>query len=225
MHLKRTSFNGNPNVGLYGVVTDELILVGKEVPDDKDDMLEDILGKPVKRVSIAGTGLVGVFCLWHEGKLLVPGIAFDHELETLEDAGVTYEVIETDLTCLGNNVLVGQKSALAHPDFSDAELDSISDALGLPIERATITDIEAVGAVGIMREEKGLFHRDIPPKAVKELESQLGLTITQGTVNMGNPYVKSGMLVSRQGFIIGDASGGPEVKNADEALGFIGDEA
>ncbi|MBW2983290.1 translation initiation factor IF-6 [Candidatus Woesearchaeota archaeon] len=223
MHLKRTSFNGNPNVGLYGVATDDMLLIGKEVPEDKDGMLEEVLGLPVKRVSIAGTGLLGVFCLWHDGKLLVPGITFDHELEDLEALGVAYEVIDTDLTCLGNNVLVGLKSALAHPDFTDAELSRLSDALGLPVERATIMEVESVGAVGVTKAEKGLFHRDIPPEAIKDLESQLGLDITQGTVNMGNPYVKSGVLVTNHGFIIGDASGGPEVRNADEALGFIGD--
>ncbi|MFP4524359.1 MAG: hypothetical protein ACLFO2_03540 [Candidatus Woesearchaeota archaeon] len=225
MHLKRTSFNGNPNVGLYGVATDELLLMGKEVPDDKDDMLEKVLGLPVRRVSIAGTGLLGVFCLWHEGKLLIPGIAFDHELQDLEELGVAYQVIDTDLTCLGNNVLVGRKSALAHPDFTDADLSRIGDALGLPVERATVMEVESVGAVGVTRGLKGLFHRDIPPEAVKDLESQLGLEITQGTVNMGNPYIKSGVLVTNDGFIIGDASGGPEVRNADEALGFIGDDS
>ena len=39
---------------------------------------------------------------------------------------------------------------------------------------------------------------------------------------MGVPFIGSGILANSHGFVIGDASGGPEIVNADEALGFIG---
>ena len=39
---------------------------------------------------------------------------------------------------------------------------------------------------------------------------------------MGVPFIGSGIVCNNHGFIIGDASGGPEIVNADEALGFIG---
>jgi len=44
------------------------------------------------------------------------------------------------------------------------------------------------------------------------------LNITTGTVNMGNPFVGSGILCNDKGFVIGDMSGGPEIMNAEEAL-------
>ena len=40
-------------------------------------------------------------------------------------------------------------------------------------------------------------------------------------VNMGGVQVSSGVAVNNKGFVIGTMSGGPEVMNADQALGFI----
>lgn len=221
-HVMLASFNGNPNVGLYGVVTDKHVLLGKEVPHAHDKQLEKVLGKPIERVTIAGTSLVGVFCVWTGKKLLVPGIIFDDELEVLRALGIDAVVITTKLTCLGNNILPGTKRALLNPDFKEHERKAIEEALELPCEAATIMEVEAIGALGIARGRQALFHRDIPPQEVKRLGKDLGLDITQGTVNMGNPYIKSGILLSEEGFVIGDASGGPEITNADEAFGFVG---
>ena len=38
---------------------------------------------------------------------------------------------------------------------------------------------------------------------------------------MGSPYVSSGILTNKNGFVIGSMSGGPEIDNADKALGFL----
>ncbi|MBN1275470.1 translation initiation factor IF-6 [Candidatus Woesearchaeota archaeon] len=221
MHVYLTNFNGTPNVGLFGITTDDYVLLGKDVPEAHDQDIEKALQHPIKRITIAGTSLIGVFCQWANGKLLIPQITFDQERQALEQAGIPYTIIKTKLTCLGNNIIHSSKAGLLNPDFKDEEVEAIQEALGVPCERSRIMEIEALGAVGVIRDGKGLFHRDIPPVTVKELEEKLGIAITLGTVNMGNPYIKSGLLLGEQGFIIGDASGGPEITNADEALGFL----
>jgi translation initiation factor 6 len=223
MHIHTTSINGNPNVGLYGIVTDDYVLIGKEVAETEDQNISDVFGKEIRRITIAGTSLIGVFCLWHKETLYIPCITFDDEKEVLEELGISYQVIETELTCLGNNILIGPKAALLNPDFTDKEVKIIQKTLGLPCIQDTIADVEAVGSIGVIREKMGLFHRDIHPTVVKKLEKLLGISITLGTINMGNPYIKSGILLGKEGLIIGNASGGPEIRNADEALGFIED--
>lgn len=221
MHVHKASCNGNPNVGLYGIVTDKLTLLGKEFPEKDDDTVRDVFGKEIARITIAGTSLIGVFCVWHNNTLLIPSITFDHEIETLQELGIPYEVIRTELTCLGNNILVTEKAALINPDFTDEETAILEKALGVPCTRREVMDIEAVGGIGIAREGQGLFHRDLHPNIVQELEELLGITITLGTINMGSPYIKSGILLGKEGFLVGNTSGGPEIRNADEALGFI----
>ena len=49
----------------------------------------------------------------------------------------------------------------------------------------------------------------------------LKLKITRGTINFGSPYVRAGLVCNSNGFIVGDMSGGPEIQNVDESLGFI----
>lgn len=221
MHVYKTSCNGNPNVGLYGIITDKFVLLGKEFPEKEDETLRKVFGKDIARISIAGTSMLGVFCLWHNNTLYIPSIVFDDEKEALEALNIPFKVIETELTCLGNNILLSEQAAYINPDFTAKETKHLEEELGIPCKRKEIMEIEAVGSIGVIREGRGLFHRDLHPKLVQELEETLGITITLGTVNMGSPYIKSGVLVSKEGFIIGNTSGGPEIKNADEALGFI----
>ena len=42
-----------------------------------------------------------------------------------------------------------------------------------------------------------------------------------GSVNMGNPYVKAGIITNSNGFLIGNQSSGFEQSFVDEALGFL----
>lgn len=221
MHLSITNFNGNPNLGLYGIATSKYLLLGKDVPKTHDKTIAEVFGKEVKHINIAGTGLLGVFCLWTGEKLLIPQITFDTELEVLKELSIPFEVIDTELTALGNNVLLGVQGAILNPDFTDKDEEILGETLSLPCKRDTIVEVEAVGSIGVIRGDKGLFHRDIPPQKLRELEEFLGLRITTGTLNMGNPYIKSAIIVDEKGMIVGDASGGPEIQNADEALGFI----
>jgi translation initiation factor 6 len=50
------------------------------------------------------------------------------------------------------------------------------------------------------------------------IETTLKVPVTTGTLNLGNPYVKGGLVANSHGLIVGDMSGGPEIVNAEEAL-------
>ncbi len=220
MSVDKISFDGNPNIGLYATVTDKFVLLGKEVHERYDSRIEKVLGLPVRRVSMAGTGLIGVFSVWTGDKLLVPGILFDNELRALDSLNIDYEVVDSDLTCLGNNVLIGPEGVIINPEFSDSEKAFFEKATNRRVVKRSFLDVEAVGSLGVIRDSFGLFHRDLFPEDIDFLEEWLGVKIMTGSVNMGNPFVKSGVIVSNDGFLIGGTSGGPEIVNADEALGF-----
>lgn len=221
MHVAILQFNGNSAVGLFGVVTDKFVLLGKEVPMIHDKEIEKALGLPIKRITLAGTSMIGVFAHWGNKTLLIPSIVFDHEIKVIEDLEISYKIIETELTCLGNNILSSDFTAIVNPNFTEEETNIISEALAVPVKRETICGVEAVGSIASIRDNKGLFHRDLLPSDVKRLEKLFKITITTGSVNMGSPYINSGIILSEKGFVIGVASGGPEITNADEALGFI----
>jgi translation initiation factor 6 (eIF-6) len=48
--------------------------------------------------------------------------------------------------------------------------------------------------------------------------STLKVPTRRGTINMGSGFVKGGIAANKNGMVVGDASGGPEIVNAEQAL-------
>lgn len=223
MHVIQAHTQGNPNIGLYGYATDAYCILGPEAANLKE-LAEEALQVPVIITTIAGTSLAGVFLAGTSAKLLVPDIIFDHELAVLKKAGITVEVLETTHTALGNNLVVNDSGALAGPMFSERERADIERALGLAVHSFGIAGIEVVGSSMVVTTKGALIHRDATRFEQDMATDILRLPrIAPGTVNLGVPYVRSGILANSNGFLIGSSSGGPEIANADEALGFLED--
>ena len=84
-HVLMTSFQSNPNVGLYAYSSDNICLVGHMVPQKLHAKISDILRVPVYQLNIAGTSLLGVFCSGNSRCLLLPPIVFNEELKVLAE--------------------------------------------------------------------------------------------------------------------------------------------
>jgi len=220
-HILTASFNGNPNVGLYAFCNDKFCLLGKEVPESVSEKISEVLNVPVHRVTIAGTSLIGAFVAGNNNMILVPEIAFESELLALEKLNIPYTVIKTKYTALGNNILCNDTGALVNPCFSADTKKEIRQALNVSLKPGTVANIETVGSVGILRKEFCVIHRDASAEDIDYIESLLNVKCTIGTVNLGNPYVKSGLFCNRFGFVAGSLSGGPELSNIDESLGYL----
>lgn len=220
MHVTTATINGNPNIGLYGYATDSYCILGPDAAPLKK-LAEELLGVPVTITSIAGTSLVGAFCIGTDKKILVPGITFEHEIKKLEEAGLQVETLETVHTALGNNAIVTSKGALVGPMFNAKECAEIEEKLGVPVAQKNLADIEVIGSAIAANTKGALVHKDATKFESSMIKDTLGVPGTTGTVNMGSPYVRAGIITNSNGFIIGNMSGGPEITNADEALGFI----
>lgn len=212
-----TNFNGNPNIGLYAFASDSFCLVGHEVPDSQMKLLHKVLKVPVSRITIAGTNLVGVFVVGNSKVLLVPDIAFDEELAMLDRLKIDYRVISTTHTALGNNILMNDHGCIMNPEM---EIDGIRKALDIPIKACSVAGHPTVGSCAAMNRKGLLLHRDATAAEKDIISGILKLEIETGSVNMGNPYIRSGIICNTNGYVIGDLSGGPEIQNADIALGF-----
>lgn len=221
MHVLKTNFNGNPNVGLYGYCTDKYCLLGTEVPSACAKEIEEVLNVPVHQMTICGTSLLGAFLAGNSSMLLVPEIAFDYELKKLDQLKIPYTVIQVRLTALGNNLLCNDKGCLANPDFSADQKKRIRQALGVPLKPGKIAGLGTVGSLGALNTRGGIVHRDVTAKETKFAEDLLGVKLIPSTVNMGSPYIRSGLLLNDNGFVIGDHSGGPEIINVDDEMGYL----
>ncbi len=223
MHIIKTNFNGNPNVGMYGFCNNHYCLVGPEVPDEERKQITEVLDVPVHEATIAGTSLLGVFIAGNDQGLLIPDITFESERSHLKRLGIPFQVINTKLTALGNNILCSNKGCLINKDFEEDALQQIKTALNIPTQKQTIANLKVVGAIGVLNDKGCLIHRDISTTEKKTTESLLKVTVSPGTVNIGVPFIRSGILANNHGFVISDASGGPEIVHCDEALGFMGE--
>jgi translation initiation factor 6 len=221
MHVLKTDFNGNPNVGLYGYCSNEYCILGTEVPKKKAVQIEKVLKVPVHQMTMCGTSLIGVFLAGNSSTLLVPEIAFDYELKKLDRLEINYKVIKARLTALGNNLLCNDKGCLASPGFSAEQKKRIRQALGVSLKPGKIAGLETVGSLAVLNNAGCIVNRDITRPEKKYLEDLLGVPSFQSTVNMGSPYIRSALLCNDNGFIIGDASSGHEIVNVEESLGFL----
>ncbi len=221
MHVLMTNFHGNPNVGLYGYANDAYCLLGRDIPHQQARAIEQVLKVPVHQISMCGTSLIGVFCAGNNHMLLVPSLAFHHELDALDKLNIKFKVIKTKLTALGNNLLVNDHGCLANPEFSADTKKIIRQALGVSLKPGTIAGLETVGSAAILNKIGGVIHRDVEKAELRYVEDLFNTEFETGTVNMANPLIRSGVICNSHGFVVGDHSGGPEVNNIDHALGFL----
>jgi translation initiation factor 6 len=221
MHVLKTSFHGNPNVGLYGYCTKKYLLIGPEVPRQLHADFAKVFNREVKEITIAGSSLIGVFLAGNDHVVLIPSIAYPEEIEKIKKLGIPYSVLSTRLTCFGNNTLINNSFALISPEYSASEVKQIKDALNVPILQRKIADVDTVGSVAIMNNFGCLVHYEAPQHDLDFIREKFQVEVEHGSVNLGNPYVKSGIIVNEHGFIMGGLSGGPEVIHADRTFGFI----
>ena len=115
--------------------------------------------------------------------------------------------------------------AFATPSANDAPIvispRANEEALKVEAKEGRIADLPTVGSVAVMNNKGCAIHRDAENFEIDFIGSLLKLECESATVNMGNPFLSSGILVNSNGFIVGDISGGPEVTYLDEIFGFL----
>jgi translation initiation factor 6 len=220
-HILRANVMGNYNIGLFAFVNDNFCLVGNEVPKKLIKEMEKVLKVPVYRTSIAGTSLIGVFVSGNNNKLLVPDIIFHDELHRLREIS-DVDVIKTKYTALGNNILCNDSGCLVNPEYENSTINNIKKSLSIPVKRARINEeIEVIGSCLAITNKYGYGHPEMKDFEKEFFEETLKIRITKGTVAMGNPFVRSSLVVNKYGFVAGSQSTGIELSQIDEAFGFI----
>ncbi|MEM4397688.1 MAG: hypothetical protein QW757_03645, partial [Candidatus Woesearchaeota archaeon] len=161
--------------------------------------------------------------------LFVPEIMFESELKELERLKIKYKVLKTELTALGNNLLIVENKIIANPDFKDSLLKEIEKEFNFKIKKGKISELNIIGSLAKGNKKGVLVSTEIKDFELNFLNDFLNekqknndkILLTKGTLNFGSPYVSSAFICNSNGFIVGDISTGVEIQNLDEALGFI----
>ena len=225
VHVDKTNFKGDPNIGLYAVATDSFVLLGEKLNKKQTALLKEVLKVPIITSKIYGTPFAGIFCVANKNTLLVSDILFDEEFKSIKKqlkGIVKVKKFKTVHNALGNTILTNDKHAIISDDFSVVEVKKISAELNVKVKKIKIAESNVPGAYGILTNKGGMFGSITSDPSIKELEKLLKLGIGIGTVSTGSSIVSSGVIANSNGFLVSSNSSGFEIGRLDESLGFIG---
>lgn len=220
-HLIKASFHQNPNIGLYSFANDKFCLLPRIISEPLQKEMESVFHVPSHTMNICGTSMLGVFIAGNNHSLLLPKILFDSERAVFDKLKIPYTILNTDNTALGNNITANGHACLIHPDLEPYKAE-IKKALKVEkIKTATIAGIPTVGSLIVLNDKGCLLSAHASDEEAAEISSFFNLPVTRGTVNLGSPFVRSGVTSNSHGFAFGSKTGGPEAVQIDEALGFL----
>lgn len=211
--IEKYNYEGNTTVGLYGVATNKYAVVA---PEFKRKELFEV--DTVVETYISRTRLVGMFTAGNSNCLLLPENVAQREQEKLEESDINVEVIESKGNALGNLVLANDKGAIISPKLEDQK-EQIEDALEVDVEVMKIAGIPNPGVCGRANSKGVLLHRATGEDDAMKVKEALDVeNVDIGTVNMGSPFIGSGLICNNQLMLTGEDTTGPEIGRIDTTL-------
>lgn len=219
--MLRTSFNGSPFLGVFGVTTDESLLITPELRETtelKEELgVRNIYSGTVNEASVLGSMAVG-----NTHGIAVSSSALDSEVDRLREVcGVRVERVPGRINAVGNVVLANDEAAVASPELSEEARADIADILDVGITRTTIGGLNIVGSAAVATNQGVLVHPRTTDGELASLKDAFDLHVDVGTVNYGTPLVGSGLIANSHGYVAGGETTGPELGRIEETLGFV----
>jgi len=219
MKFSKLHFHRDPNIGLFSFATDKFCLVNRFAMKKDVDLLKKVLKVPVYQTSVLGTGLIGIFAAGNSKGIVISDRIYHEEIEEMQ-RNFEVLVLETKHTAFGNLILANDNGCIVSSDLDKFRKD-IRDFLGVDTRVGTIGGMDLVGSLAGCKSRGCLAHKEITDKEKKLIEKILDVNVSWATINFGNPWVKSGIIVNSNGLLYGDRTSGPELGIASETLGFI----
>lgn len=212
MEIEKYNYQGDTNIGFYATASNSHILVPRKF-EHKDYFPEKIV-----ETKIAGTNLVGLFTAGNSNCLLLPESVKDREVKKIEEAGINYHILDSIENALGNIILANDKGAIISPELEDQK-EEIEEALEVEVETGEIASIENPGVCGSANSHGAVIHRDASEEEAEHVKKVLQLDdINIGTVNMGSPYIGSGVVSTDEFILTGYDTTGPEIGRLDRVM-------
>lgn len=225
VHVAKINIDGDPNIGLYCIASDNFCLVGKSVPKKYMKIIAEVFKVPIIQSNVYGTSLVGVFAVACKNILLLPDVIFENELNEIKskaaEIGVTIKLIKTEHTALANNILCNSKKGILSSRFSAGDRKKITEALNLETKQLDLAQTKTPGSIGALTTRGAIFSSNLNNEEIKLVENFLGIEIGLGSVNMGSQMIGSGVVANSNGFLVGGDSSGYEIGRVEESLGFL----
>lgn len=213
---------GTASIGVYSLVTDEIAVVPKQIPETHAEKIEAWLGIKVIRTNIGGSILLGALACANSNGMILPHFVREEEIDILKSsADINLKIMKTKRTAYGNLVLANDFGALVDPRLRKSDVESIEDTLGAEVVPGEICGLPYVGSLAVGT-DKGVFaHPLITDEEQKVLEDVLKVHVGAGTINCGIPYVATGLLANSRAAVAGSLTTGPELFMIGQALDVV----
>ena len=219
--LKRIDLTGNPNIGVYISVNDDVAIVPLNLPDEKQDIVRETLDVEVIKTSIAGSNLIGALSTGNSNGFLVSPYIEDRELEKLENEGLNIIKLKDKYTAVGNIVAINDTAAIVNPNLSKDSLKTIEDELDVEVVTASLGNLDIIGSLITVTNKGFLLYRDSTPAEINFVEDTFKVQGNIGTVGRGITLVGACSIANNSGVIVGENTTGPEMARLEESLGFL----
>lgn len=220
--LKRINLTGNPNLGVYITVTNDVAIVPPNLLDSKAEILEEALDVNIIRSSIAGSNLAGALMVGNSNGFVVSPQIYDRELVNLKEAGIENVVPLPDkCTAVGNILAANDNGAMISPEVSDKAVSVVEETLGVDVVKAQIAGYNIIGSSLAVTNKGFLIHKDSSPGDMDLVQDVFGVEGNIGTVNRGIALVGACSISNSNGVIVGEDTTGPEMARIEESLGFL----
>jgi len=210
MNNEVMDYFGNPNIGLYVYTNNKYAIVSAAFSEDDVRKIASTLNVKVIQTTLAGTNLSGIFCVGNDNVLLLPNIVTEKELKVLDDNEIKYEVINTKFTALGNNMFCFNDICFINQRM-EAEVKEKLKKLFSKVIELTIATQDNIGSMIALNSKGIAVNLNITDDELSKIESELKQNIEKLTVNSGNKFIRSGVVVNDNGLIVGDISTGVEM--------------
>jgi translation initiation factor 6 len=220
--IARTDFEGDSNVGAYGIVTNSFVFTSSNMSEKGLDTIERTFNLPLIQSTVATLDAVGLVSVATSNGILVPYTTSDDELAQIKAASeVNVDWIDDKMTALGNIIIANDNGAMCHPDFDFKARQKISDTLGVEVVSGSIAKLPIVGANTVATNTGAIVHPLATAGEIELLTQLLKVHVEVGTVNRGNPYTSLGVLANTDGMIAGTDTTGVELAHISQVLGFV----
>ncbi len=208
--IAKADINGSPHIGAFCLVNDDVAFVPYSTSRRFEHILKNDLDVDVVRTMLAGTPLLGVFACLTNSRIVIPDIIEKDEIKILENHVPEVIILKERFTALGNLISLNDHGAVCSRYIKDID--------GILGKRIRLADSDLIGSAVYANNVGFLAHRDASDKELEELESILKIKGDVGTLNFGDPFVKSGIIGNKRGIIVGKQTSGPEMQRVDEVF-------
>lgn len=217
---KTISFGGDPNIGVFSRVFDDLAVIPPAAPAEFVSALKDNLDVEIVKTTIQGCEIIGSLLCGNSRGFVVSGLATVDEIGALKEYGDIYLLTHT-MNAAGNIIMTNGHIAVVHPDMPAGMAQDIGEFLGTKVLHLSLGGIKTVGMAGVATDRGIMVHPRSSGQEIRMLEEAGEIPVGTGSVGMGSGLVGAGLLVNRNGYLAGSGTTGFELGRVEDIFGFL----